>query len=163
MPQGVGLQAHSPLEAISQHTPPLCVLYTLFFIFNFFFLHMFSLLDETQVEKGFQSFCANWLHSYVNLGKAILAYIRLPDCLTLTLMVKWQLALLGTPIHHKRAWYLPHWWHTLQRMAVLRCVTALLPQDSICDALQTSGFIEAPVRCRLETVVSRFFPYSTLS
>lgn len=34
-------------------------------------LHMFSLLDETQVEKGFQSSCVNWLRSYVNLGEAI--------------------------------------------------------------------------------------------
>lgn len=44
---------------------------------------------------------------------------------------------------------------------MLRCVPALLLQDSVCEALQASGVIGA-LSCRSETIVDRFFfLYST--
>lgn len=39
-------------------------------------------------DEGFQSFCANWLHSYVNLGVAISIHILLPGHWALTLRVQ---------------------------------------------------------------------------
>lgn len=132
IPQGVGPQAHAPP------------------------LFTFSLLDETQVEKGFQSSC-------VNLGEAVFSIHSLSRSPHPHIKGEMAACPSRTPhsAHHKRAQCLQHWWHTLQRMGMLRCVPALLLQDSVCEALQASGVIGA-LSCRSETIVDRFFfLYST--
>lgn len=70
-PQSWGVRSR-PLRFI---TPPLPHLY----VPGFGFSHMFSLLNETQMRRGFQSFCSLWLPSYVNLGVAVLIYTLLPN------------------------------------------------------------------------------------
>lgn len=65
------------VQALAFHntSPPLPHLY----VPGFGFSHMFSLLNETQMRRGFQSFCSLWLPSYVNLGVAVLIYTLLPN------------------------------------------------------------------------------------
>lgn len=63
------------VQALAFHNIPLPRL----FVPGFGFSHMFSLLNETQMRRGFQSVCSLWLPSYVNLGVAILTYTLLPD------------------------------------------------------------------------------------
>lgn len=96
------------------------------------------------------------------LEKRFLAYTLLADHLTLTLRVKWQLALLGPPFSPPQEGLVSAALvaYVIEN-GMLRCVPALLLQDSVCEALQASGVIGA-LSCRSETIVDRFFfLYST--